>query len=315
MITIRHFREEDYEPIVAIYNVVYPEYPESVKDWRFWDSTREDRLCYQRYVVEKDGQLIGYASRGCSSWMFDPHKFHVQFSVHPAHRQQGIGAMLYEHVLADIARYNPVLLRTDTREDMAYSLNFLHKRGFVEEGREWESRLNPAGFDHTPYTTLEDNLTANGITIKTLTTLKQTDPDYVRKIYDVDWATSQDIPSPEPLTKPDFATFCKKMFDDPNALSDAVWVALDGSDYVGITSLWKISDPTQLEVGFTGVVRAYRRRGIALTLKLRSVAYAQAHGNPSIKTWNDSLNDPMLAINNRLGFVRQPAWISFKKIM
>lgn len=313
MIHIRHFTEEDYETVVGIYNVVYPEYPESVKDWRFWDDNREERLCYQRYVVEKDGQIIGYASRGRNSWMFDSQKFSVQFSLHPDYRGQGIGTQVYEHVLADLAQYNPVLLRADTREDMPYSLKFLHKHGFVEEQREWESRLDPAGFDHTPYQTLENTIVAKGITIKTMTELMKSDPDNAQNTYELYWQISKDVPSPEPPTKPIFETFSKKLFGSPNFLPEAFWIAVDGDTYVGTTCLWKTSDSAQLEVGLTGVIRDYRRRGIALALKLRSIAYAQTHGNPSLKTWNDSLNDPMLAINNRLGFVRQPAWIMFKK--
>ena len=36
---------------------------------------------------------------------------------------------------------------------------------------------------------------------------------------------------------------------------------------------------------------------------------------PLIKTWNNSGNRPILAINERLGFVRQPAWIQFRKVL
>ena len=34
--------------------------------------------------------------------------------------------------------------------------------------------------------------------------------------------------------------------------------------------------------------------------------------DPSLKTWNDQRNQPMLAINEALGFAKQPAWIGLE---
>ena len=68
-----------------------------------------------------------------------------------------------------------------------------------------------------------------------------------------------------------------------------------------------------LYTGFTGVRREYRGRGIAMALKLRAVDYAKSHGYREIRTWNSTLNAPMLGINVRLGFVKQPVWITFGK--
>jgi hypothetical protein len=59
------------------------------------------------------------------------------------------------------------------------------------------------------------------------------------------------------------------------------------------------------------VKRGHRGRHIALALKVRSILYAQSRGVPVVKTWNEQNNRAMLAINERLGFVRQPAWIVF----
>ena len=50
-----------------------------------------------------------------------------------------------------------------------------------------------------------------------------------------------------------------------------------------------------------------------MALKLKAVEYARSHGLKQIRTWNDSLNRPMLAINEALGFAREPAWITFGK--
>jgi GNAT superfamily N-acetyltransferase len=57
---------------------------------------------------------------------------------------------------------------------------------------------------------------------------------------------------------------------------------------------------------FTGVERAYRGRKVGLALKLLAIRYARACGASSMLTSNDSRNAPMLAINNKLGYKREP---------
>ncbi len=52
-----------------------------------------------------------------------------------------------------------------------------------------------------------------------------------------------------------------------------------------------------------------------MVLKLKVIAYAKAHGYTLIKTWNASTNSPILALNEKLGFRRQPAWIEYAKIL
>jgi GNAT superfamily N-acetyltransferase len=44
-----------------------------------------------------------------------------------------------------------------------------------------------------------------------------------------------------------------------------------------------------------------------------TIEYARAHGHSEIRTWNEVNNVEMLAINDRLGFVRQPAWLTFER--
>jgi GNAT superfamily N-acetyltransferase len=68
-----------------------------------------------------------------------------------------------------------------------------------------------------------------------------------------------------------------------------------------------------LRTGLTGVRRAYRRRGLALALKVRSLAFAKEQGYRRVITENESNNRGMLHINEELGFVKNPAWIHYVK--
>ena len=62
----------------------------------------------------------------------------------------------------------------------------------------------------------------------------------------------------------------------------------------------------------TGVLRAYRRKGIATALKLRGIAFTQAHNIPLLITHNKNHN-PMLQLNLKLGFVKHGAEIMFMR--
>ena len=67
-----------------------------------------------------------------------------------------------------------------------------------------------------------------------------------------------------------------------------------------------------MEIGLTGTRRAWRRKGLALALKLRGMQAAQAKGVKELWTGNATTNKPMLALNERLGFKPRPAFIQMK---
>lgn len=123
----------------------------------------------------------------------------------------------------------------------------------------------------------------------------------------------QDAPRSEPATPIPFDTFVKSVFEAPDFSPQGTFVALHQGDYVGLTQLWKGSATDELFTGLTGVKREYRGKRIALALKVRAIAFAQGIGAPLIHTDNDTRNAAMLALNDKLGFVRKPARISIVK--
>jgi GNAT superfamily N-acetyltransferase len=108
--------------------------------------------------------------------------------------------------------------------------------------------------------------------------------------------------------------FASMELESPWALHDAFFVAKDGERYVGESYLLlDLNDPEALYQGLTGVRPEYRRRGIAMALKVRVMEYARDRGCKTVKTWNSTLNEGMLSINHKLGFTGHTAWIELEK--
>jgi GNAT superfamily N-acetyltransferase len=313
-VTIRPFTPEDYPALARVSNAVYTDYPNSVDELRFGDEHRDPKCHFARFMAERAGEVVGLAEVGQSAGMFHPRKFWLGVTVAPEWQGRGIGAALYDHALASLDPFAPLSVRGGTRSDWTRSLRFLEARGFVEQMRAWESRLDVAAFDPSPYAGVEERVAAGGLVITTFAALAA-DPERDRKLYELDRDLSADVPHPEPHTPISYEFFIDRVLSDPDLIPEAYFVAIDAAtgEYAGMSQLWHSQGSDDLYNGLTGVRRAYRRRGLALALKLRGIAYAKAQGRPTIKTWNESNNRAMLSINEALGFVKQPIWIDFVK--
>ncbi|GAB4434602.1 MAG: GNAT family N-acetyltransferase [Chloroflexi bacterium OHK40] len=307
------FSDADYEAVIAVRNAALPDYIETVEDWHHWDQTRPAHCVFERWVAEREGQIVAYGSFSHMSGMFHPQKFYLDVFTHPAHQSCGIAGQLYEHLLGRLAPYNPILLRAEAREDHRAAIHLLQKHGYTEEMRFWESRLAVAPFDPSPWEGHTAKVLAQGITIITLRDLMDRGGDYRTPLYEAITEMARDVPSPDPYTPPGFEQWAKTHLGHPNLLPEGYFIALHEGRIAGVSQLWLGAEPDVLYTGLTATRRDYRRKGIALALKLRAVAFAQQRGAREIRTGNETRNRPMLSINEALGFVKQPVWVSYAR--
>jgi mycothiol synthase len=155
---------------------------------------------------------------------------------------------------------------------------------------------------------------AQGIRISTYAEEVARDADAPRKAYDLIDEVRRDVPAMDAPTDVSFEDWKKDWIDAPSFLADAFFVAIDGEGrWLAMSNLQRsIEDPSFIWQGLTGVRREARGRGLAMALKLLTVRHAQRMGVDHIKTWNDQRNRPMLAINEAMGFEKQPAWIGLE---
>ncbi len=180
--------------------------------------------------------------------------------------------------------------------------------------RTWELRLDISSFDPSKFPDESKRLAREGIIITTLFEESKTNPNCYRKLYDLENEIVIDIPSPKPYTPIPFEEFMRRHIEHPDCMPEGYFIAKSGYVYVGVSSLWRGSEELgDVYQGLTGVKSEYRKRGIAMALKLKVIEYARKQGFKVIKTFNDSGNVGILHVNEKLGFKRQPAWITFMK--
>ena len=317
---IRPFAAGDYAAMAAVGNAAYTDATGQAlaafhaSDMREHDATRPAHCRSARWVAEEDGQVRGVGEYDQVAHRYHPEKFWVDVYVDPRYQGQGIGAALYAQVLAGLTPLDPLSARGNVREDQARVVAFFAQRGWREAMRTWESFLDVASLDLATYPDMEARTRAAEIAITTLPALAG-DPARDRKLYDLVWEIRQDLPDLDAPTRESFADFTGRRLGNPHLLPDAFFVALDGDTYAGyIYHTSDPDDPRLLHIDQLGVARAYRGRGIAHALKVRSVAYAQAHGYRAMRTTNESQNRAVLTINERMGFVKRPAWLDLVKV-
>jgi len=303
-----------YHGIATLYNSIDPELHLSASDFTEGDRLRDPKLKTKRWVAIEKDEIVGAGYYTQSNWFAHPQKFMIWVGVHLGHQKKGIGSALYETIMQGLQQFDPLAVRTHASDDQPQSIHFLEKRGFQEVIRDIPSELNVQTFDLTRFTGLDDRFRDNGIEIKTLPELKS-DPERNLKLYDLDWKLSLSVPGDlaAGMGRRGLENYIEYAITGSSALPDGFFVAVKGEEFIGLSHVLVSDKGISLYQGLTGVKPQYRRLGIGLAMKIRCIAYAQANGYTLIKAENDAKNIPMLAMNERLGFVRKPDLITFEK--
>src|SRR5438034_5523152 len=227
-----------------------------------------------------------------------------------------IEGAIYARLLQELIDLNARVVWTRNKEDQIEHREFLKRRGFHEKSKALESRLDLTAFDPTPFQKYLLQVERAGIRFYSLQEELSSGRKSLRAIHQLVQDVVADMPSVAPFTPVPYDQWEKLELSNPNLLPEGWVIAKRGQEYLGLSIVYSIDkEPRNLSQGDTGVTRGYRGRGIATALKLKVIDFGKRNGYEMLKTWNDSKNTAMLAINIKLGFKPQVGWITMEKTL
>jgi mycothiol synthase len=309
-LSIRGFDVADYPTIAAIKTAIDPDWAITGEMLARWDEVRNPTYFFRRLMVEHESQVVGVGVVSENEWFHKPGRYVLDVAIDPQWQRQGIGSWLYNQLVLQIADREATELQVTLSSRLQPGLQFLERRGFRESWRRIQSRLDTATVDVGRYSTLEDTIASHGISLITFADVAN--PQSERRLYELDMEVSKDIPFGDTPTIPSFEHYRKDFFEDPEFVPEACFIAVRDGEWLGFTCFGQKPEG-YLIIGMTGVKRQARGLGLAKWLKLQGVRYAQQHGNLPIRTFNDTKNQTILAMNRAMGFVEYDAIIILAK--
>ena len=293
--------DTDAESIAHLISAFETE-PVSAQTISTWFAHQPPGRITHRMVAVLDGQVVGYGMAAHETWK-PPGEFYLWVTVEKAWQCKGIGSQLMDLLLDACTAHGLNALTSEVLEADPASLAFAQRRGFAVDHHLYESVLDLTRFDESPYLSLRSNLEQAGCRFFTLA--EADEPDALKRLYALNRATSLDIPgaSVEFESYEEYAEWV--LHADWFNPAGQLFVA-EGDQWVGMSTVQLLSNGIGAYNLMTGVLPAWRGRGIATALKIEAIRYAKMNGRSYIRTHNDSLNAPMLSVNRKLGYVPQP---------
>ncbi|HYX88644.1 MAG TPA: GNAT family N-acetyltransferase [Gaiellaceae bacterium] len=300
---IRELREPDAAAVARLRIAINPH--QVVTPATLWHraSCTIERERRRDWVADVRGEIVGCAQAGFEWSVPTPGKGYFWIGVHPERRVEGIGGALYatarEYLLAEGA----VRLRTWVDADLAGE-RFVRKLGFEPRTADRVSEVDPRSVDVTALPRLEER----GFRLAPLAQVL----DRVRDLYEICAAGERDMPSDEAETELDLESWKRDELDLPDLSHEGSFVALDGERPVALAFL-RVDPERRIAYNqMTATLPEYRRRGLALMVKLAAARWAAEARIERLLTENDVGNTAMLAINDRLGYrplYEQRSWV------
>lgn len=231
-------------------------------------------------------------------------RYNIHVDVLPERQRQGIGTALYEDAV-DFAWGNGLAsLYGYVYEDRPGGLAFARQKGFTAVRQAIHSQLNVAAFDESGFARLLAENEAQGIRFTSFAGEGDSEENR-RRLYALNKRCSADIPGRGPFFS--FEEFCRVRFGGHAYRPEGIVLALDGDAWVGLSVATYHDEGPFVFNQMTGVLPDYRRRGLAVALKVLVVRFAREAGATTVRTFNDAENVAMLGVNKRLGYERLPS--------
>ena len=319
MIQIKEFSSTDaeFKDITRIFNLISHDYVVHYKDDKDEWNIRDRGLLTGRLLLYRNNTLIGYIAYEQGKKENQRTVFFT-IKIDPAYIKKKYIDILFKEMLRRIKTINCNKILTEVYEHPNYSdfQKYLINEQFVlaQKNREYNCKIQK--IDLKPYQSLIKKLEFEGIQFYESKNNIKNKSDHYRKLEKLEWSIDQDIPIPKGIkwTRDSFNRFLeKRQFFEQKCYGTEIIAVKDGK-YIGMTSLtvFKRSEPNKAFTETLGVLKKYRRQGIATVLKIKAIETLIAKGIKEIRTDNE-INNPMYKINEKLGFYPVPSSLEYLK--
>ena len=319
MIKIRKFTATDLEfkEIARIRNLVNHDsidHPDEDKnDW----AIRDKSIIRNRLLLYNDNKLIGllYYAQGRDE---NSQTSFFNIVIDPQYNNHGYRKLLYQEMLNEVKCFECNKFFSNIYEHPNYKnhQNLLIKENFklVQTNREYSCDIREVNTQK--YKPLIDKLESEGIRFYDSRDEMKEFPNHFQKLEKLEWTLDQDIPHPDGIkpTRMPFNQWKKVCLNIYNNYYGIDIVAVKDGQYIGSTDIevYPKSEPHKGWTGGLGVIREFRRKGVATALKIKAIEALLKKGITEIRTDNEE-NNPMYKINIALGFKPVPFSLEYMK--
>ena len=298
MTEIREIREDELERWVDTMRAAFDETP-TVGDYLDWKRQARETIWL---LASEDGRDVG-AAIGIGGWHSPEGVARGEVRVIADGRGRGVGSALLEALSAWAVGLGYTELTGPVKETDEASIAWAARRGFVEVGRNSTLVLD--------LTAIEAPVVEPPEGIEIVPWAER--PELAAGMYEVAREAYPDVPGEEDAEIASFEEWLSMDMQGAGDSPDATFVALADGHVVAYAKLsLSRARPSVAMHDMTGVLRAWRGRGIARALKAAEIAWAKEHGYERLETQNEERNEPIRRLNVRHGYVVEPGSITVR---
>jgi GNAT superfamily N-acetyltransferase len=295
-VRIRAAREGDLAAIEALYDAVMP--------WPVPNARRAVPEQHVRVAEAEGGSVVGVRvlTKGGFVWI----------AVAPGQRRRGTGTLLMRDALEQASELGFSELTSQIDEQNVAGNAFCERFGLKPFLHAVNLSLDLAHWDEAALAPMLAQAEASGVRFTTYAQQGDTDANRQR-LYALNKTLSATIPRDQPQPFVAFESYVVQRLSNPTMPHEGIFIALDGDQWVGMTQV-SLGEGVAFNQ-MTGVLPAYRGRGIAQALKLLLIRFVRRNDRPIIRTFNDVTNPPMIAVNEKAGFRREQRFYRVRRTL
>ena len=281
-----------------------PDDPRDPQMLRFWWTLRSANEATTRLVALRDGAAVAFVAAGHELWENVTDRFGwMRVTIHPDLWSERNYSALISRAEAWLRSEGVTTSVIRIREDFEDDLRVAGSIGYREVRRQRNSELDLVALrEQLLARTAENRKRMQEQGVRLLTLSEEKDPDLMTKLHEMMIETEQDIPVSVPIRRQPFDEWKRATFDNPGTREDRFWIAREGDDIVGMSVMDFPPTRGLPWTSFTATSRRVRGRGIARALKYETIAQAIELGYERVRTANDGVNEPILHINQEMGY-------------